>query len=462
MSVFNLAQKRSFPPLCAGYSLDCGLIPRHLHKQTNKQTNTKSKIQHTFLFQARVTIPAIEAENKTLLAVPINHNNTCIKTELKTEEASDEIGMAVDFKIVEMDEILNCSDSDKFDPLSNVSTKKRKLDDYIGKENSDENTFKKKYFNRPTHNKKINELVEDIEVQCYYCSETMLRSVVTEHMKTSHGCYIVKNTYNKKYLNRPIHSWKNEVTDIDIEVQCYYCSEMMMKSVVKEHMKTSHGRCVVKMFGEKRQFQCPDCHAALLKDVTINHVCFTEPPLKKGGMSSVNVQCSQCTKTCISLKRLELHMKTRHSNEQPFASKWPFSRLDLLESLRQKDIHPANRQFTENVRTIIIEKFKIQPHKLSDDQQSELFQFCKCFTSAVRSKWVKCKKNRDAMYEKYQTFFDIHVTLKTIKKANNVQFRSKKRCSRTSCTRFGYLNKHKKKIQNQIIPFVRLKSSSSR
>jgi KRAB domain-containing zinc finger protein len=223
--------------------------------------------------------------------LPKNHNNISFKSELTTEETSDEIGPVDDFKIVDMDKILNNSDigpADDFsneemdetsndshnDDISGISTKRRKIavdnDDYIDKEN------------------------------------------------------YVKTTTKTKILNRPSHSKKNKVSLEDIEVQCYYCSEMMMRSVVKEHMKTSHGRYIVKMFGEKRQFQCPACHAALVKDIpeTINHSCFTDHPLPIRGMKSdgSNVhQCDQCMKTFKSVKGLDYHMKTSHSDERPFA-----------------------------------------------------------------------------------------------------------------------------------------------
>jgi hypothetical protein len=309
-----------------------------------------------------------------------------------------------------MDEILNCSDSDKFDPFSDMSTKKRKLgvDDYIDKENSDENTYKKKYWKRQPRSTKNTEPLEDIEVQCYYCSE------------------------------------------------------MTLRSVVKEHMKTSHGRCDDKMFGKERQFQCPDCYAALLKEVTINHICLSDPPLKKSGtVTSANVQCGQCMKTFYSVKLLEFHMKTSHSDERSFASKWPFSRLDLLESLRQKNIFPGNRQFMENVRALIIEKFKIQSHKWSNDQESELSTFCKQFATSVRSRWFRCRSHYHRMYDRFKVYFDTPVTFKTIKPMK-ARFKAKKLPSRKSCTRFGYLNKHKKKIRNKIKPFEWTKSSSSR
>jgi hypothetical protein len=249
--------------------------------------DTSEENYSSVMFQTRrVTILAIKTENMTLY-LPQNLNEISIKTEQTFDEY---------FKNEEMD--------DKFDRLRGLlSTKKRKI---VDKENSDDTTQKKKNWSRPSHNKRNYEPVEDIEVQCYYCSEMMLRSVVTEHMKTFHGCYIIKNTYQKKYLNRPPRNMKIELPDVDVEVQCYYCSEMMMRSVVKEHMKTSHGRYGVKMFGEKRQFQCLDCHAALLKEITINHMCFTDRLQRK------SLQCSQCSKTFMQVKGLEFHMKTSH------------------------------------------------------------------------------------------------------------------------------------------------------
>jgi hypothetical protein len=218
------------------------------------------------IFQARDTIPAIEAEITTHYQ-PKNHNEISIKTEQTAEVfAEDDLNE-------EMDEIPYDSDDDKFDPLPGISLNKRKI--VIVDDDNDNNET-----NEPTK--------------------------------------------KKKNWNRPSRSKTNKVPLEDIEVQCYYCSEMMLKSVVKEHMMTSHGRYIVKMFGEKRQFQCPACHAALVKDITetINHCCFTDRPQKIRGMKSdgSNIhQCDQCMKTFKSVKGLEVHMKTSHSDERPFA-----------------------------------------------------------------------------------------------------------------------------------------------
>jgi hypothetical protein len=108
------------------------------------------------------------------------------------------------------------------------------------------------------------------------------------------------------------------------EVQCYYCSEMMMNTTMKDHMLDVHGRKFMKtMYGEKRPFKCPACNAALLKDANeANHECFKNRKQKSEVLAGGVVKCNLCDRTFQSEKpiaSLELHLQTAHSDERHFA-----------------------------------------------------------------------------------------------------------------------------------------------
>ena len=71
----------------------------------------------------------------------------------------------------------------------------------------------------------------------------------------------------------------------NLEVQCYYCSQNFVKIDIENHMRTIHGLFKSDMFGEKRAYQCSKCDRALTKEPGLDsHICrpkFT--PRKKIG-----------------------------------------------------------------------------------------------------------------------------------------------------------------------------------
>jgi KRAB domain-containing zinc finger protein len=97
-----------------------------------------------------------------------------------------------------------------------------------------------------------------------------------------------------------------------------------MNTTIKAHMNDVHGRkCMTKMFGEKRNFKCPVCNAALSKDIKeTTHNCF-KYLVQKGEIGAGGVaKCNQCERTFEgerAVKSLEYHIQTAHSDDRHFA-----------------------------------------------------------------------------------------------------------------------------------------------
>jgi hypothetical protein len=108
-----------------------------------------------------------------------------------------------------------------------------------------------------------------------------------------------------------------EDTSSTIEVQCYFCSELMPKNTVKDHMIKTHGRYSYQKSGPPRPYKCHICNESLLrplKDCPL-HLCFMATKKKKKGEA---IKCESCEKTFSEVRKLVLHMQTIHSDYRPF------------------------------------------------------------------------------------------------------------------------------------------------
>ena len=160
---------------------------------------------------------------------------------------------------------------------------------------SDTEQYCKVYFQDPedlkTENdiKDINNLTDyDENKEDYYLCE--MQSDDSEEFQNSKR----RRKVGSKKLGRPkkIESEKKirnqlkvSVEEENLEVQCYYCSQNFVKIDIENHMRTIHGLFKSDMFGEKRAYQCSKCDRALTKEPGLDsHICrpkFT--PRKKIG-----------------------------------------------------------------------------------------------------------------------------------------------------------------------------------
>jgi KRAB domain-containing zinc finger protein len=235
------------------------------------------------------------------------------------------------------DEILYNSD-ENYDPSANQLKRQRKVKRQTGgvvnNDNStrgDSPTKKKKC---PAPRQRITKLEE---VQCYYCSEMMMNTTIKAHMLIVHRQKCLTRMFGEKLpfkcpdcnaallkdIKEASHKCFKEIATKPEEVQCYYCSKMMMNTTMKDHMLDVHGRKFMpSRFGGKRPFKCPACNAALLKDIKdSNHNCF-KYRVQNGELGAGGVaKCNQCDRTFKGQKAvisLELHVQTAHSDDRPF------------------------------------------------------------------------------------------------------------------------------------------------
>jgi hypothetical protein len=107
--------------------------------------------------------------------------------------------------------------------------------------------------------------------------------------------------------------------DEDREVQCYLCSEMMLMTIFKEHLKETHHYESLRheLFGVKRPFQCSVCKASLKTDPTDGkHFC----NLKSIPVEKVDdkFKCPFCTKTFDLRRSIHAHLNSVHKQERRY------------------------------------------------------------------------------------------------------------------------------------------------
>jgi KRAB domain-containing zinc finger protein len=198
-------------------------------------------------------------------------------------------------------------------------------------------------------------------LQCYYCSEMFLKEYIFQHMEEVHnvsGCSLKHRGRGKMYgVERPykcdrcnysllqdksrsthncVKTRKNTLAtsaskDLPVvasaEVQCYYCSEMFLKTRVVKHIKKVHGNKHVsgrgssKMYGEIRPYKCHMCNSSLLQEISKSkHICFT-PNFEKPTVHADSIskfQCSQCNKSFYGQSGYNYHCATAHNDERAF------------------------------------------------------------------------------------------------------------------------------------------------
>jgi DNA-directed RNA polymerase subunit RPC12/RpoP len=109
----------------------------------------------------------------------------------------------------------------------------------------------------------------------------------------------------------------SEDNSMSEEVQCYFCSELMPKITVKDHMIKTHGRYSYQKCGPPRPYKCHICNESLLrplKDCPL-HLCFMATKKKKKGEA---IRCEICEKTFSEVRKLVRHTQTIHSDYRPF------------------------------------------------------------------------------------------------------------------------------------------------
>jgi KRAB domain-containing zinc finger protein len=101
------------------------------------------------------------------------------------------------------------------------------------------------------------------------------------------------------------------------EVQCYFCSQVLLRIDIKAHMFKSHGRYCGQKFGAPRPFKCHVCNESLVKELkdTPGHVCFVNTTVKKKGEP---YKCETCGFLCVKIRQLTRHIQSIHCEDRPF------------------------------------------------------------------------------------------------------------------------------------------------
>jgi hypothetical protein len=93
----------------------------------------------------------------------------------------------------------------------------------------------------------------------------------------------------------------------------------------------------------------------------------------------------------------------------------PFSRQDLLDSLRQIQVTPLSLDFKDELIKIVVKKLGYSSSDdINQEQLDEVQEFSRQMHSGVRSRYQKSCRNIRAMLNKSPAWFDEIVSFKTI------------------------------------------------
>lgn len=139
--------------------------------------------------------------------------------------------------------------------------------------------------------------------------------ILQEEIPANDSLELSEDEYSSEGEERLSNSSEDEV--ISKEVQCYFCSEMMLKNKIKEHMLKTHGRFTAQKYGPPRPYKCHSCNASLVEELkdSPRHVCFIPTKPRKRGDP---IKCEICGHTFERTRKLMVHMQTVHSDHRPF------------------------------------------------------------------------------------------------------------------------------------------------
>ena len=134
------------------------------------------------------------------------------------------------------------------------------------------------------------------------------------------------------------------------EIQCYYCGEVMFDTMeVKDHISKNHSlHITAKMYGDLRNFQCPECFRMFKTPESLEiHVCEILPPSWLGPSSKVQ-KCPQCDQDFDKYGDLLCHYSQDHKSDKDLLCNHPNcqtrkfvtkSAVELSVHVRQKHRH---------------------------------------------------------------------------------------------------------------------------
>jgi hypothetical protein len=282
MSVFNLAQKRSFPPLCTCYSTQdqisilCSFIVSAMElgqgqklepdQEDGQEQGHDDKVikqednpwlvdsLEDFLFYNCPECPN-KSQSKTIF---IDH---ALAVHPKAQVALQSLDMKVEVDI---------------EPDFNIEVKLERDDNYDEDSDDDDDD-------------------DDDEEEEYYPGEYVA----------------VEETSSKKSYSKIL--CKKE----DVNMQCYYCGDIMFQRYIKEHHLDKHGGYCNRMFGKPRAKQCKKCFGTFETENDLElHNCYDNYiPRKKDGET---YKCDKCDKEYNEITPYRYHLQRAHTEIQKF------------------------------------------------------------------------------------------------------------------------------------------------
>jgi hypothetical protein len=136
---------------------------------------------------------------------------------------------------------------------------------------------------------------------------------------------------------------------INREVQCYFCSQMILLANIGSHIENKHVliTSTSKMYGQPRPLQCKVCKAAFETQSNLDwHICYFDKMKTLVRNANGNYQCSEC---CIEATRFQLlrrHFISVHITERPFQCEYCFFKTKTAPQLTQhvKGVHHDKKQ----------------------------------------------------------------------------------------------------------------------
>ena len=246
--------------------------------------------------------------------------------------------------------------------------------------------------------------IEDLKEFLFYCcpdcdvkekdEDKFLQHAIKEHsaVNLDNDEFIddIKEEVDPLVTNQEDHESPSPAKKQCKEIQCYYCGDVMFDIMeVKDHISKNHSlHITAKMYGDLRNFQCPECFRMFKTPESLEiHVCEILPPSWLGPSSKVQ-KCPQCDQDFDKYGDLLCHYSQDHKSDKelfcnhPNCEKRKFvtkSAVELSVHVRQKHRHKCQFCSKEYYSSSALELHNIRCFKKG---QPEVLEY-ECLYCAV-------------------------------------------------------------------------------
>jgi hypothetical protein len=176
--------------------------------------------------------------------------------------------------------------------------------------------------------------------------------------------------FKRVHLGKVVHDNQTEQKSAKVEeVQCYYCSEMVIVANIHPHITSKHGTFNTKMYGPPRHFHCQVCKGAFDSPSNLAwHICYLHN-LKPVRNANAMYQCSVCGKEWKAGSTFRRHFLCVHTKEKPFHCEHCDFKTKIAPELtrHEKNMHDKTIQQKSELTMMMPKRVKEEEEEEEED-----------------------------------------------------------------------------------------------